>query len=387
MKILIINVVFEKGSTGLITKILKNEYEKLGHNVHFICGRNYSANEKKVSKLTLNTESKIHHFISLFTGNLYGGMPLSTHKIINAIKKFNPDLIHIHCINGYFVNVYNLLSWIGKNKYRVILSMHADFMMTGGCGYANECTKYLTNRCKKCTCFREINGKLSLNTSNFNYKRMEKAISYFDKNKLNVTCVSSWLTDRYKQSPIYKSFNIQTVLNPNSISQNKTLNKYGNYFLYVTPDIYDPNKCGLLLLDLAKKCPNKRFIVISGKNNFEKIQVKNILFLTNLSREEIASLYSNAQATILLSKKETFSMVVSESLLCGTPLVGFQAGGPETIAISEYCTFLKHGDLNSLSKIINSFDKSKFNSQDIINKAKDKYDSTLIAKEYLKLIR
>ena len=50
-------------------------------------------------------------------------------------------------------------------------------------------------------------------------------------------------------------------------------------------------------------------------------------------QSELAAFYSLADVTLLTSEKETFSMVCAESLCCGTPVVGFQAGAPEGISL------------------------------------------------------
>ena len=45
-------------------------------------------------------------------------------------------------------------------------------------------------------------------------------------------------------------------------------------------------------------------------------------------------------------------MVCAESLCCGTPVVGFKAGGPESIAIKEYADFVDYGDMDALEKAV-----------------------------------
>ena len=45
-------------------------------------------------------------------------------------------------------------------------------------------------------------------------------------------------------------------------------------------------------------------------------------------------------------------MVTVESLCCGTPVVGFCAGGPESIALKAYSTFVPHGDLEALQEAV-----------------------------------
>lgn len=58
--------------------------------------------------------------------------------------------------------------------------------------------------------------------------------------------------------------------------------------------------------------------------------------------------YSLADACLITSVRETFSMVTAESLCCGTPVVGFLAGGPESIAVPEYSRFVEQDDADAL---------------------------------------
>lgn len=385
MKILLINVVVDKGSTGKIVRTLSDSYKKEGHSVFVLYGRGKTVrNDVNNFNITCEFESKVHHFFSNINGNIFGGMPLSTNKIIRLINKIKPDLVHIHCINGYFVNIYKLLSFLAKNKTKTILTMHADFMMTGGCGYALDCNKYISESCKNCQHFKEINGKFSHNSAHNNFLKINKAVSLFEKENLIVTCVSPWLTKRYKESNIYKNFRVETVFNPVDIKLNKNITN-DDYFLYVTSDINDPNKGGHKIFEIAKNCPEKYFKIVSSKDNIKE-KLENMQVIIAPSEEELAKLYSNATASILLSKKETFSMIVAESLLCGTPVLGLKAGGPETICVTEYCAFFEQNDLGSLIKSIKTF-KNIYNKKAIIEEAQKLYNPSLIAKQYLRLFK
>lgn len=66
-------------------------------------------------------------------------------------------------------------------------------------------------------------------------------------------------------------------------------------------------------------------------------------------------------------------MIVAESLIQGTPVVGFEAGGPESIALEEHSTFVKHGDVTALAKAIKDRIDVTIERPLIISKAKEKY--------------
>ena len=76
---------------------------------------------------------------------------------------------------------------------------------------------------------------------------------------------------------------------------------------------------------------------------------------------------------------------VAESLCCGTPVVGFEAGGPESIAIDEYCRFVKHADVDALEDAVSSFLNASFNPADIEREAHRKYDAKVMATQYMEI--
>ena len=386
MKILLINVVYAKGSTGSIIHSLYSEYRRKGHDAYVIYGRGQNIhNDSNVKKCTIEIESKVHHFFSTFFGNMYGGMFFSTLKIISFIKKVKPDYVNLHCLNGYFVNIYRLLKFLARNNYKVLLSMHAEFMMTGGCGYTIECNKYLSDSCKKCPRFNEINSPMSINSAHNNYIKMSRAINLFDDKKLKVSCVSPWLSKRYKESPIYKKYDIYTILNPvDDIFINDFSGHFYNkkYILYVTSDFYDKEKNGTGIIKLATAMSDTNFIVVSTKKIFNPPMLHNVEFISGgISKEALRDYYFNADCLVLLSKRETFSMPVAEALSCGIPVAGFKNGGSESFSSSFNTIWCKFDDYHSLEEAIRHFMK-QCKKEKNLSFSKDK-----ICDNYLKLLK
>lgn len=352
MKILLINVTQYKGSTGSIVTSLFKGYQELGHDTYFIYGRGPRYNEEHVYKPTIELESKLHHLLSRFTGNMYGGMFLSTSRIIHRIKKINPDIVHLHCLNGYFVNVYRLIKWLKKSKYKVILTHHADFMLSSNCGYTEECDNWKTCECRNCKHLKEFNGRCSLNRTHHFYKKMYRAFKDYPKDKLIHTGVSPWLSNRIKESPIYSGYEVETVLNPidEFFLKKIEVKRNDKQVLYVTPDYYDQTKSGHYLLDIASKLPEYKFILATAKK--QDIEVpSNVEVLCSISEEKLRELYQSSRCTLLLSKRETFSMVALESLTSNTPVIGFNNGGTESWAKGYFYSY-PYGDVSSVvSKI------------------------------------
>ena len=143
-KILQINCVYDYGSTGKITKDLHNVLKSQGFESVVLYGRRQESQEKDIIKTCSEFEAKANNVLSRFTGRPYAVSPIGTHRTIAELEREKPDVVHLHCINGFFVNIYTLLDYLKKKKIPTVLTLHAEFMYTGNCGYAFDCNKWKT---------------------------------------------------------------------------------------------------------------------------------------------------------------------------------------------------------------------------------------------------
>ena len=107
MKVMQINCVYNSGSTGKIVHDLHNELIANGIESVVCYGRGKKVKEKNVYKTCGELYSKVNNLFSRITGIMYGGCFFSTNKLLRIIKKEKPDVVHLHCLNGYFVNIYH----------------------------------------------------------------------------------------------------------------------------------------------------------------------------------------------------------------------------------------------------------------------------------------
>ena len=75
-------------------------------------------------------------------------------------------------------------------------------------------------------------------------------------------------------------------------------------------------------------------------------------------------------------------MVVAESLCCGTPVIGFKAGGPETIAIPEYCEFVEYGDVDALIAAWEGIADKCLRQNEVCESSSEKYNSKAMCISY-----
>ena len=394
MKILQVNCVYNMGSTGKIVKDIHTELLSLGQESIVCYGRMRKTNDEKVIKVCPEFYSKCNNLLSRFTGVMYGGCFFSTNKLISVIKKENPDVVHLHCINGYFVNIYRLVNWLKKNKIKTVLTLHAEIMHTANCGYAFDCEKWKTG-CGNCPRRRKETKSYFIDGTARSFKKMKKAFDGFEDN-LIVTSVSPWLMERAKLSPILKDKNHIVVLNgldttifyPHGREEIRTKHHLGDkkLVLFVTSSFsFDKNhiKGAWYLVELAKMCPDIIFGVVGARAEAEDLP-KNIISIGRVENQDIlAKYYSAADLTVLLSKRETFSMVTAESLCCGTPVAGFKAGGPETIFTDSYTAFSEYGNLEEAASNIKRILSASLDREKISAESKSKYDKNVMTAEFV----
>lgn len=366
MKVLLVNCVYAFGSTGKIIKDIAGGLHESGVEVMIAYGRGSSIDEAwPVVKLTSEGIMKMQSFCSKLTGLSYGCSPLSTQKLFKLIEQEKPDVVNLHCVNANTINLAETISFLKKKHVRTVLTIHAEFPYTGGCGYAYDCLQW-QDGCRRCPQFHEHDSQLPvswfLNRTAAEWRELKKA--YQDFNELTVTCVSPWLADRAKQSPFFMGRKILPVLNglDEEVFQPRDAERLRQkhhlvgkkVLLHVTPNFYLSIKGGKYVLQIAQRLegehPNYAIIICGYRGDGHDLPKNVIPIAFTQNQIELAEYYSLANATLLTSKRETFSMVTAESLCCGTPLIGFNAGGPESIALKEGSLFCDFGDVEQLYK-------------------------------------
>ena len=79
------------------------------------------------------------------TKTLFSPSSLSFSKTVEKINQINPDIVHMHWINGAMFSIEELT----KIKFPLVWSLHDMWAFTGGCHYDEECGRFV-NECGKC---------------------------------------------------------------------------------------------------------------------------------------------------------------------------------------------------------------------------------------------
>lgn len=399
MKILQVNCVYRKGSTGKIVYDVHTELQRRGVDTIVCYGRGERIVESGVYKICSEWYSKVNNLWSRITGLMYGGLWFSTVRLIKIIEKEKPDVVHLHCINGYFVNIYNLVRYLKTRHINTVLTLHAEFMHTANCGHALNCDRWKTG-CGCCPRLREETKSILIDGTHTSWTNMKKAFDGFGGN-LVIASVSPWLMGRAMQSPILAQARHTVVLNGldtntfqrynrQTVRERMDIPQHTKVVFHATPSFCTRKghlKGGYFVCELAKHMPDIQFFVAGPYADDIKVphNVRMIGMIKNQS--ELAKLYSMADATVLTSQRETFSMVTAESLCCGTPVVGFKAGGPETIALPSYSRFVEYGNIDALTNATTDILNSCFDAEQIALEAQQCYSRERMTNHYISIYK
>ena len=402
MKVIQVNCHYNYGSTGKIMLDIHNYLTSKGITSIQCYSRGKRVKVDGVYKLAFEYISKIGKLINMIKGTPLEWGSYSTRQFIKILEAQKPDIVHVHCINAFTMNVYKLLEYLRDNHYRTVLTIHAEFMYTGGCGHAFECQQFLLpNGCQKCPPNRS--DFPAAKKCHYNWECMYNAVQGFNTKLLTVASVSNWLQNRAAQSTIFKTYKNVTVLNGIDISVfriytddeiGRVREKYGisdeNVILHVTSDYDAPIKGGkyvdMLGGIIEKNHDNYKIIVVGPSKVLGDHGVINHLGIIR-NQKDLAVLYSLASIVVLTSEKETFSMICAESLSAGTPIAGFKAGAPETIALPQYSSFCEYGDIDALYSNMKSLLDAGYDRKDIESLAHKVYSSEKMSSEYLSIYK
>ncbi len=392
MKVLQVNCVYRNGSTGKIVYDLHTALKQRGVDSVVCYGRGAAADEPDVFKTCPEWYARCSHLRARLTGQLYGGCLLSTAHLISVIRRQQPDVVHLHCINGYFVNIPRLITWLKKHRIKTVITEHAEFLFTASCGYALDCERWNTG-CGACPQRREL--RILADTTHRAWKKQKKAFSGFST--ATMVGVSPWLTGRSASSAILGGLPHETVLNgidttvfrpadTTALRSELGLNRQ-KILLHVTAYFSaDPThlKGGSTVLELARRLAGEDVVILVAGNYDSAIQPpSNLRFLGRIADQtRLAQFYSLADATLLTSKRETFSMPVAESLCCGTPVVGYCAGGPEGIALRAHSVFVPYGDMEALHESVTVLLRREKASEGIAEQAAAQFGAERMCAQY-----
>ena len=339
MKLLTINES-NYGSTGKLMYTLARN----AHCNFYMAVSNSRSNKKSsmdnCTYIGTRIGRNIHLKLFEFTGLNGCFSIIDTLLFLIKVKKYKPDIIHLHNLHNCFINLPLLFKYLKSTNVRVIWTLHDCWSFTGQCPHfiTSGCKKWKTG-CFECKRYRLYPSTRADRTA-FMWNNKRKWFSGLK----NITIVtpSKWLANMVKESFLSK-YDIRVIPNGVDVSVFKNLksdfrekhniNSDDIMLLGVSYEWTDTK--GLdVFLDLANRLDSKYHIVLVGTDNcIDKIIPDNIISIHRTNNAmELAAIYSAADIFINPTREDTFPTVNMEAICCGAKVITFDVGGcKETI--------------------------------------------------------
>ena len=385
MKVLEINSVCGRGSTGVIAVEIADLLKQNGHECYIAYGQGTTTYADSF-KIGTTLENKMHGlFYSRIKGLQGYGTICGTKRLIRWIKQIHPDIIHLHNLHGNYLSFPLLFEYLEESKIPVVWSLFDCWAITGKCTHFTEsgCRKWET-QCEECP---------QLHTSGavtYFFDRTRKM--YNDKRRLfaalpslDVIVCSNWLKSEVQRSylqkrPVHMIYNWIDSSKFGPIEDKELWRKYGldpdKKILVSVSAFWTSNSNRFTdAVQLANILPADYQLVIVGQKQGIEIpsNIVHIPFVAGTS--ELSKLYSYALAFVGFSVEDTFGKVFAEAMLCGTPCIVFNSTAcPEVVGDVGYV--VEPHDAQGMLSAVKEIDKNgkAFYSSRCIEYVKKNYD-------------
>ena len=339
MRVLQINAVVNSGSTGRIAEEIGNVLIDHGHESYIAYGRSNSVSNSKLIKIGNKSDVYLHGLYTLLTDKHAFASKKATLKLIKEIGAIKPDLIALHNLHGYYINIEILFTYLKKNSIPIVWTLFDCWAFTGHCTYFDDidCKKWETH-CNNCPKHLKYPKSL-VDNSLINFKQKKNLFTGI--NQMEIITHSKWLSGLVKKSYLsdYKTHITPSAINldlfrPLESNLKQKFNIQNKKVILGCASVWSERKGLNDFFELNKLLHSNYQIVLIGLSTKQINNLpKGIIGLSRTeSIKELAEWYSVASVFVNPTMQDNFPTTNLEALACGTPVITYNTGGsPEAI--------------------------------------------------------
>lgn len=321
-----------------------------------------------------NIRAVLYHADDVFLDNGFHGLQKQASRSINSLLarlggslcitdlgfaddviqlSAQADILHLHNLHGYYLNYPKLLTaW--RNR-PIVWTWHDMWGATGRCGFSGTCERWKSG-CMTCS------DKSLYPASWFDFAASEfreKKILFSSLKNLWIVSPSEWLSDIAANSGFDRS-RIKTIPNPVDTRKFKFIKKDvarkqlglpADKFtaLFVASDCGDPRK-GYRDFSAAISASTTYAIAVGKPPSSASEMINHVGILVDQS--QINLYYAAADVMVIPSYSDNYPNTVIESMMSGTPVIGYAEGGIPSQLDAPFCQLVTKGDISGLRNAI-----------------------------------
>lgn len=344
-KLLLVNTAINSTSTGRIAEEIGRCAQKAGYEVFAGYGFKNNSSALQTIKIGSKTDHYLHALLTRLTDRHGFGSAGATKEFISRLNTIDPDIINLHNIHGYYLNIRLMADWLKRHNRPVVWTFHDCWPFTGHCAYfdAVGCNRWMTG-CRDCPNRRAYPSARFYDNSRNNFIRKKELFNSIPQLTVVVPC--QWMSDNVGRSflsdkrtiVIYNGVNtdiFRPALSDSTERLKRSLLLEGKRVILGVASVWDKRKGLDDFKKMASLLRHDERIVLIGLDRKQIASLPDNII--GISRTEntarLAEFYSMADVFINPTYVDNFPTTNIEALACGTPVVTYDTGGsPEAVS-------------------------------------------------------
>ena len=326
-KLLQINSVVNTGSTGRIAEQLGVLAISQGWESYIAYGREARGSQSRLIKIGSKWDVNFHAIGSILTDRHGLFSKFATKRFLQQVDIIQPDVVHLHNVHGYYINVPMLLRYLKQKNIPTVITMHDFWLMTGHCAYINQsCDRWKTG-CGNCSRLNQYPAAKFDNTK-ANWKW--KASLFVDMPNVTLVPVSYWL-GRYVDESLLKNVKQNVIYNGIDTNVFKPFDggasvvgvDWSKFTIMTIATRWTEANGYQDVMKLSSILPDNCQIVMVGLEEQQMSNLpKNIIgFRKTESFTQLQMLYTKSDVIFNPNREVTFGLVTAEAMACGTSAI------------------------------------------------------------------
>ena len=341
---------FYNGSTGSIMRGLHSQLSSRGVDSYCFWGRRHESIDDHMQRCATKPEVYLHGVMTRLCDRMGFYSKWDTARLLRRLDEIDPDVVHLHNIHGYWVNIEMLFGWLAAHRCQVRWTLHDCWAFTGHCAHFTyaKCAQWKThcaysNSCPQLDTYPKTISKASCAR---NFEDKKRIFTSVPPERMTLITPSQWLSNLVEESflngyPVEVRHNTidRTVFKPTpsafreqygigdrfmilGVANPWTDRKGLGDFVRLAREL-DTDRCTLVLVGLSKKQVRELPEGIIGMTRTD-------------SPQELSGIYSTADVFFNPTIEDNYPTVNLEAEACGTTVVTYDTGGcGETLRMCE----------------------------------------------------
>ncbi len=196
-------------STGTVMLQVTEEHRALGDECWCMWGRGRAAENDYEFNFGNRVEFYLDALQTRFDGKAGFHSKLATRRLLKKLEEIKPDVVHLHNVHGYYVNVRMLFDWLAIHEgVRVKWTLHDCWAFTGHCVHFTyaQCTQWRKDcaQSEGCPQLHRYPRTISRQSCAWNFEQKKACFTQLPAGRLTIVTPCNWLKGLVEESFLSK---------------------------------------------------------------------------------------------------------------------------------------------------------------------------------------